>query len=131
MYAVNLYPGVNRLPRNIPEVLSRRDEILYCEKMAGTLRARDTIETFRNLVDEIMAALPAETADQIRQRPEYIETMGEASGVSVTRIEHRSVSGDQAFRDYDFSRESIEHLIRQGYAAAQAAIAKETAIAKK
>jgi predicted acylesterase/phospholipase RssA len=131
IYVVNLYPGANRLPRNISEVLSRRDEILYCEKMAGTLRTRDTIETFRSLVDEIMAELPPGTADQIRQRPEYIETMGEASSVSITRIEHRSEPDDLASRDYDFSRESIERLIGLGYEAAQTAIARQAAGERK
>ena len=125
VYMVNLYPGINSLPRTIPEVLARRDEILYCEKMTGTLRARDAIETFRSLVEEIMAALPSETADQIRQHPQYIESMGEASSVSITRIELQGEPGDLASRDYDFSRQTIDGLIARGYEAAQAAIARD------
>lgn len=125
VYAVNLFPGVNKLPRNIAEVMARRDEILYCEKMAGSLRSRDVIETFRNLVDEIMAVLPPGTADQIRQRPQYIETMGEASNVSVTRIEYQGEQGELASRNYDFSRQTVDRLIAEGYEAAQAAIARD------
>lgn len=127
VYAVNLYPGANRLPRNMVEVLARRDEILYCEKMAGSLRTRDAIESFHNLVKSIMATLPPEAADTIRQRPDYIESMGEASCVAITRIQHQSEPGELASRDFDFSRRTVERLMALGYEAAKAAIARENA----
>jgi len=36
VYIVNLFPGSKRLPRNLPEVMARRDEIVY----AGETQSR-------------------------------------------------------------------------------------------
>jgi NTE family protein len=55
-------------------------------------------------------------AEQIRRRPRYIETVGEASPLSITRINREPVEGESVSRDYEFSRTSIEELIAQGYA---------------
>jgi hypothetical protein len=40
----------------------------------------------RQLIEEIMASVEPRIAEQITRRPRYIETMGEASPLSVTRI---------------------------------------------
>jgi hypothetical protein len=58
------------------------------------------------------------TADQISKRPRYIETVGEACPLSVTRITREPVEGESAARDYEFSRKSIDQHIAQGYALA-------------
>ena len=65
-----------------------------------------------------MASVEPKLAEQITRRPLYIETVGEASPLSVTRINRESVEGESVSRDYDFSRKSIDQLIAQGYAIA-------------
>ena len=65
-----------------------------------------------------MASLDEKTADQISKRPRYIETVGEACPLSVTRITREPVEGEPAARDYEFSRKSIDQHIAQGYALA-------------
>ena len=63
-----------------------------------------------------MASLDPKTAEQISKRPRYIETMGEACPLSVTRITREPVEGESATRDYEFSRKSIDQHIADGYA---------------
>ena len=63
-----------------------------------------------------MASLDQKTAEQITKRPRYIETVGEACPLSVTRITREPVEGESASRDYEFSRKSIDQHIAQGYA---------------
>jgi Patatin phospholipase len=76
------------------------------------------MDDYRQLVEEIMTSVEPKTAEQIRRRPRYIETVGETSPLSVTRINREPVAGESISRDYEFSRASIDQLIAQGYAIA-------------
>ena len=118
VYVVNLWLEKRDLPRSIPEVLARRDEIVFAEKIRRNLRTWEHIDNYRQLIEEIMASVEPKLAEQITRRPLYIETVGEASPLSVTRINRESVEGESVSRDYDFSRKSIDQLIAQGYAIA-------------
>jgi NTE family protein len=118
VFVVNLWADKRALPRSIPEVLARRDEIVFAEKIRRNIRTWEYIDNCRKLVEEIMASLDPKTADQISKRPRYIETVGEACPLSVTRITREPVEGESAARDYEFSRKSIDQHIAQGYALA-------------
>src|SRR5215813_772998 len=116
VFVVNLWAHKRALPRSIPEVLARRDEIAFAEKISRNIRTWEDIDNYRKLVEEVMASLDPKTAEQISKRPRYIETVGEASPLSITRIIREPVEGESVSRDYDFSRRSIDKLIAQGYA---------------
>jgi NADPH-dependent 2,4-dienoyl-CoA reductase/sulfur reductase-like enzyme/predicted acylesterase/phospholipase RssA len=116
VFVVNLWAHKRALPRSIPEVLGRRDEIVFAEKIRRNLRTWEYIDNYRKLVEEVMASLDPKTADQISKRPRYIETVGEACPLSVTRITREPVEGESVSRDYEFSRKSIEQHIADGYA---------------
>jgi NADPH-dependent 2,4-dienoyl-CoA reductase/sulfur reductase-like enzyme/predicted acylesterase/phospholipase RssA len=118
VYIVNLWLEKRPLPHSIPEVLARRDEIVFAEKIRRNIRIWEYIDDYRKLVEEIMASVEPEAAAQIRRRPRYIETVGETSPLSVTRINREAVEGESVSRDYEFSRASIDQLIAQGYAIA-------------
>src|SRR5262249_29725947 len=116
VFVVNLWADKRALPRSIPEVLARRDEIVFAEKISRNIRTWEYIDNYRKLVEEVMASLDPKTAEQISKRPRYIETVGEASPLSVTRIIREPVESESVSRDYDFSRRSIDKLIAQGNA---------------
>jgi NTE family protein len=118
VYIVNLWLDKRALPRSIPEVLARRDEILFAEKSRRSVRSWEYINGLRQLIEEIMGSLEPKLAEQIKRRPRYIETVGEACPLSITRITREAVEGEPASRDYDFSRRSIDEHIAQGYAIA-------------
>jgi patatin-like phospholipase len=100
------------------EVLARRDEIVFAEKIRRNIRIWEYIDDYRQLIEEIMASVEPKTAEQIRRRPRYIDTVGETGPLSVTRINREAVEGESLSRDYEFSRISIDRLIAQGYAIA-------------
>ena len=118
VFVVNLWLEKRALPHSIPEVLARRDEIVFAEKIRRNIRTWEYIDDYRQLVEEIMASLEPRIAEQIKRRPRYIETIGEASPLSVTRISREPVEGESVARDYEFSRKSIDQHIAQGYAVA-------------
>jgi NTE family protein len=118
VYIVNLWLDKRALPQSIPEVLARRDEILFAEKSRRSVRSWEYIDGYRQLVEEIMGNLEPKLAEQIRRRPRYIETVGDACPLSITRITRQAVEGEPVSRDYEFSRRSIGQHIAQGYAIA-------------
>ena len=115
IYIVNLWLDKRALPQSIPEVLARRDEILFAEKIRRSVRTWEYIDGYRQLVEEIMANLEPKLAEQIRRRPRYIETVGETCPLSITRFAREAVEGESVSRDYEFSRRSIDQHIAQGY----------------
>jgi NADPH-dependent 2,4-dienoyl-CoA reductase/sulfur reductase-like enzyme/predicted acylesterase/phospholipase RssA len=115
VYIVNLWLDKRALPQSIPEVLARRDEILFAEKFRRSVRSWEYVDGYRQLVDDIMAHLESNVAEQIRRRPRYIETVGESCPLSITRIIREAVEREPVSRDYEFSRKSIDQHIAQGY----------------
>jgi hypothetical protein len=95
---------------------ARRDEIVFAEKDQVEHTDLGVIDNYRKLVEEVMASLDPKTADQISKRPRYIETVGEACPLSVTRITREWVEAESPTRDYEFSRKSIDQHIADGYA---------------
>ncbi|CAL1241901.1 FAD-dependent oxidoreductase [Candidatus Methylocalor cossyra] len=125
VYIVNLYPVRQSLPRNLAEVLTRRDEIVYAEKIRRSARVSELIKNFRDLVEQLMQALDPAVAEQIRQRPNYIETMGETCTAAIVRFVHEGEPGESAAKDYDFSRHTIEEHIAHGYRLAKERLERE------
>jgi NTE family protein len=125
VYIVNLYPRNRPLPQNMMEVIARRDEIFFSEKIRKDIATKELIESYRKLVEEIVSYLDPEAADQVMQRPRYIETMGDTAPLSITRIVHEGEEGEPPSKDYDFSRKSIEEHIQEGYKIAKGVLDKE------
>jgi NTE family protein len=116
VYIVDLFAGQRPLPANIMEVMARRDEIVYSERVRSDLRFRELTGAYRDLVDHILAQVDPATQAKIRQRPLYIELMGDGSATSITRFVRPGRTGEPASRDYDFSSTSIRANQEQGYA---------------
>ncbi len=115
IFVVDLYPSIKPLPENLTQVLVRRDEIVYSERIRKDMRTRETMHDIRRLIDEILNVMEPMTAGQIKQRPHYIQVMGDLAPMSITRIVREGEESDLPARDYDFSRKSIEKQRQQGY----------------
>jgi Patatin phospholipase len=88
---------------------------VFAEKIRRNIHTWEYITTTASSVRK-MASLEPKTAEQISKRPRYIETVGEARPLSVTRITHEWVKGKSPTRDYEFSRKSIDQHIADGHA---------------
>jgi Uncharacterized NAD(FAD)-dependent dehydrogenases len=123
VYIVNLYPNKKPLPKNIIEVMARHDEIFYSEKINRDIHLRQFLDRYKQLVEEIMGRLEPRLVDQIKHSPLYIQTMGDAPPLAITRIVHEG-EGEPPSKDYDFSRASIEEHKREGYRIARKVLDK-------
>lgn len=115
---VDLFANSRPLPANMMEVLSRRDEIVYAERVRRDGAAQLLLGDFRKLVLDAVDAMPPAAAEQFKQRPRYIQLMGDDAAMTVTRIVREGAEREPASRDYDFSRPSIEQQQLDGHAAA-------------
>ncbi|MGB7292815.1 MAG: FAD-dependent oxidoreductase [Thermodesulfobacteriota bacterium] len=126
VYIVNLYPRKKELPQNMMDIIARKDEIFYSEKISNDIHTIELIENYRKLTEEIMSHLEPSVAEQIKRRPRYIQTMVNSGPVSITRIIHKGEEHEPPSKDYDFSRQSIEEHIKEGYGIAKKTLDKES-----
>jgi NADPH-dependent 2,4-dienoyl-CoA reductase/sulfur reductase-like enzyme/predicted acylesterase/phospholipase RssA len=115
IFIVDLFPNKKPLPTNLMEVMGRRDEIVYAERIRRDSSEQAMMSDFRKLVEGIVAHVPAQTAGLIREWPLYVQLMGDDTKLDITRITREATEGEPASKDYDFSRTSIEHHIQAGY----------------
>jgi NADPH-dependent 2,4-dienoyl-CoA reductase/sulfur reductase-like enzyme/predicted acylesterase/phospholipase RssA len=116
VFVIDLFPGKRRLlPQNIADVIGRRDEIVYAERIHSDWKMSETVRDYQSLVEEIVRALPAEEANRIQHQPRFIQLMGAAAPLAITRIVREHSDHVPFAKGYDFSLKSIEQLIQAGY----------------
>jgi NTE family protein len=122
VFIVDLFPGRKELPANIVEVMFRRDEIVYSERIRNDERTRNLMHDFRRLVDDILFDVSPEKLMQIKQRPRYIQLMGDIAPTIITRVVREMAEDEPLSKDYDFSALSIEQHKQRGYSATLGAL---------
>jgi NTE family protein len=122
VFIVDLFANRQPLPENLAEVLLRRDEIVYAERVHNDMRQRERIDDFRRLTQEIMDNLEPEPFQRLRQSPRFIQLMADTASTTITRIVNDVPAGEPHFTYNDFSVQSIERLKQAGYRLAQRAL---------
>ena len=122
VFIVDLFASRQPLPENLAEVLMRRDEIIYTERVRSDVRLRERISDFRYLVQEIMDNLEPEACQRLRQSPRFIQLMADTAPTMITRIVNEVPAGEPPFTDNDFSAPTIERHKKAGYRMAQRAL---------
>lgn len=115
VFIVDLFAGQRPLPTNMMEVMARRDEIVYSERVRSDLRLRELVGAYRGLVDGILGFVDPSIQAKIRQRPLYLELMGDGAAMSITRFIRAGRADEPASRDYDFSEGAIRFNQAAGY----------------
>jgi NTE family protein len=126
VFVVDLFSQSRPLPSNMVEVMARRDEIVYAERMRGNQRRREQAIAYRRLVESILAQTDPVTQAKIRQRPLYIELMGDGADMHITRFVRQGQDGEPSSRDYDFSVAAIRSNLAAGYALARQTLHAES-----
>jgi NTE family protein len=115
VFIVDLYAARQPLPENLAEVMLRRDEIVYSERVHNDVRQQERMDDFRKLTQEIMDNLEPEPFQRLRQSPRFIQLMADTALTTITRIVNEVPAGEPHFTDNDFSVESIAWLKQAGY----------------
>lgn len=126
VFVVNLFPGERPLPTNLSEVFTRRDEIIYGERVRNDSQTLELTQDFRALVNEIMTTVAPEEAARLRQRPRYVHLMGRESTTSIVTIARDGSAKEPFAAHYDFSVQAVSRQQREGYLTAQRCLASLT-----
>ena len=100
------------------EVSARRDEIVYSERIRRDAFARDVARDYGRLVEELLEEIDPTRAEMMRQRPRFIQLMGEIAPPDIVRIVRDPDEDETLGRDYDFSQKAVKRNRDLGYAAA-------------
>ena len=115
VFIVDLFSGNAPLPRNLMEVLARRDEIVYAERVHNDLRVRELSDAYREMVTYILSGLDPDTRRRVEQHPRFIQLMGDEGTTCITRFQRPRVLGEPSSRDYDFSDDAIARHQAEGF----------------
>ena len=115
VYIVDLYSGEAPLPQNIMEVLARRDEIVYAERVHSDLRVRELTDAYREMVTILLSTVDQDTRRRVEQHPRFIQLMGDGAATHITRFQRPRTAGEPSSRDYDFSDDSIARHRAEGF----------------
>jgi NTE family protein len=118
---VDLFASARPLPANMMEILARRDEIVYAERVHKDVRSRELVRDFQRLVEDMLGHMQADAAAFVKQWPRYIQLMGDQRPLAMTRIVRQGIGLEPASRDYDFSSKAVESNRREGYERTMAA----------
>ncbi|WP_374309551.1 FAD-dependent oxidoreductase [Methylocella sp.] len=129
VFIVDLFAEERPLPANMTEVMARRDEIVYSERVRSDLRMRELVGAYRSLVNGVLRHVDAATREKIMQRPPFIQLMGDGAATTITRFVRKGRPGEPSARDYDFSEGSVRFNIAQGHALVRETLAKPDAAA--
>lgn len=120
IYLIDLFTGKRtHLPENMMDVYSRREEIIFSERLRKDHNKQDLLMSHRRLIEQLMSQLSDDKADRVRSEPLYQQLMGEAATTQITRIMRESSPENPPSRAYDFSRPTIVKLIEDGYLTAK------------
>ena len=122
VFIVDLFASQQALPENLAEVVMRRDEIVYAERVRSDMRLRERMSDFRTLVEDIMENIEPELYERLRQSPRFIQLMADAAPTTITRIVNEVPEGEPPFLDNDFSLRTIERHKKAGYECAKRAL---------
>jgi NTE family protein len=125
VFIADLFAGERPLPTTMVEVMARRDEIVYSERVRSDLRLRELVGAYRELVEGILDLVDPADREKVRQRPLYIELMGDGATTSIVRFIREGRPGEPSSRDYDFSDISIRFNQEQGYAVVKETLARD------
>ncbi len=122
VFMVDLFSNQKALPGNITEVMARRDEVVYAQRVRSDLHLREQADAYRGLLANLMQEIEPALQDKIRRLPRYIQLMGNGIGTRITRFTRKPPPDELPSRDYDFSDVAIRSNQAQGYALAQAVL---------
>lgn len=127
VFIVDLFANRRARPDNLLEVMARRDEIVYSERIRSDLRLRELTGAYRRLIGGILDLADPDIQAKVRQWPLYIQLMGDGVATSITRFVRQGQPGEHSSRDYDFSEIAIRTNREQGYALARETLEKMSA----
>jgi NTE family protein len=110
---VDLFSGLGEFPQNLDQVQERVKDIQFQSKARFSLDEIRRIESLRNALADVLARLPA----SMRSDPQVqkLATISQRGPLSVVHLVNRCNTRSSDFKDYEFSRATVEDLWSAGH----------------
>ncbi|NWG73550.1 MAG: patatin-like phospholipase family protein [Rubrivivax sp.] len=109
---VDLFSGLGGLPQNLDQVQERVKDIQFQSKTRFSYEQVRAIEDMRSTLADVIAKLPA----TLRADPQVrkLEAISRRGPLSVVHLVNRCDTKSSDFKDYEFSRATVEDLWAAG-----------------
>jgi NTE family protein len=119
-FQVDVFPPEGRLPRDLDEVNEREKDLRYSSRtLVSTKAFRDKHEV-RHAINELHKLLPPDLANTEQAKRLYEH--GCVTEMDIVQLIYHPVEPQGAFKDYEFSRGTMEARWRQGLSDARATL---------
>jgi NTE family protein len=110
---VDLFSGLGELPRNLGQVQERVKDIQFQSKARLSLEKFREIEALRSTLADVLVKLPA----SLRSDPQVrkLQEVSRRGPVSLVHLVNRCDTKSSDFKDYEFSRATVDDLWRAGH----------------
>jgi len=110
---VDLFSGLGELPRNLGQVQERVKDIQFQSKARLSLEKFREIEALRSTLADVLVKLPA----SLRSDPQVrkLREISRRGPVSLVHLVNRCDTKSSDFKDYEFSRATVDDLWRAGH----------------
>jgi NTE family protein len=110
---VDLFSGLGKVPQNLNEVQERVKDIQFQSKARLSIDEMRAIEALRSTLASVIERLP----DKLRSDPEVkkLEEISHRGRVSLIHLVNRRDTGSLDFKDYEFSRATVQDLWTAGH----------------
>jgi len=109
---VDLFSGLGELPKNLEQVQERVKDIQFQSKARFSVAQAREIEAMRSRLADVLGRLPAD----LRSDPQVqkLEEISRRGAVSLIRLVNRHDTKSSDFKDYEFSRATVDELWQAG-----------------
>lgn len=110
---VDLFSGLGELPKNLDQVQERVKDIQFQSKTRFSYAQVREIEALRTALAEVLDKLPA----SLRSDPQVqkLEEISRRGAVSLIHLVNRHDTKSSDFKDYEFSRATVDELWQAGH----------------
>jgi NTE family protein len=110
--AVDLFSGLGELPKNLAQVQERVKDISFQSKTRFSYEQVRAIEDMRRTLADVIAKLPA----NLRADPQVkkLEEISRRGPLSLVHLVNRCDTKSSDFKDYEFSRATVDQLWQSG-----------------
>jgi NTE family protein len=118
---VDLFSGLGALPRNLGQVQERVKDIQFQSKVRFSVDQMRKIEDLRSALADVIGRLPKSLRADPKVRK--LEAISRRGPVSLVRLVNRCDTKSYDFKDYEFSRATVDELWRAGHNDVQTVLA--------
>jgi NTE family protein len=123
VFAVQLWNGAGPLPRSVTEAMHRQKDIQYASRATSHLQRQRQLHGLRHVIGALAREIPAER----RQNPRVRDLLaaGCTTTMHVVRLVAPRLTGEDQFKDLDFTPAGVEARREAGLRDARRVLAAE------